>query len=94
MSRVAIIGGGVAGLSAAAALARDGHEVIVFETEANLGYHASGRSAAMFEENYGNATVRALNRVTAPVLEEMGVFSPRGILLVARAEESDRFHTD
>ncbi|MEM7753584.1 MAG: FAD-binding oxidoreductase, partial [Pseudomonadota bacterium] len=47
-----------------------------------------------FEENYGNATVRALNRVTAPVLEEMGVFSPRGILLVARAEESDRFHTD
>lgn len=94
MSRVAIIGGGVAGISAAAALARDGHEVTVFETEAQLGYHASGRSAAMFEVNYGNETVRVLNRATKPVLEEMGVLSPRGILMVARSEETDLFHAD
>lgn len=84
----------MAGVSAAAALASDGHEVIVFESEAQLGYHASGRSAAVFEENYGNETVRVLNRATKPVLDEMGVLSPRGILMVARAEESDLFHAD
>lgn len=94
MSRIAIVGGGIAGISAAAALARDGHEVLVFEMEEHLGYHASGRSAAMFEENYGNETVRALNRVTGPVLERMGVLSPRGILLVAGADDESRFRAD
>ena len=48
----------------------------------------------MFEENYGNRTVRALNRATGPVLEKMGVLSPRGILMVALASEADRFHAD
>lgn len=94
MSRIAIIGGGVAGLSAAAALASEGHEVQLFEAEAQFGYHASGRSAAMFEENYGNATIRALNRATGPVLEAMGALSPRGIMMVARAEASEVFHRD
>ncbi len=88
MSRIAIVGGGIAGVSAAAALAAEGHEVTVFEAEDQLGYHASGRSAAMFEENYGNATVRVLNRATGPVLREMDVLSPRGILLAARGDKA------
>lgn len=94
MSRIAIVGAGVAGLSAAAALSEDGHEVLVFEGEDQIGYHASGRSAAMFEENYGNATVRALNRATGPGLRRMGVLTTRGILMVAQAGEQERFQQD
>lgn len=94
MSRIAIVGGGIAGLSAAATLAADGHEVAVFERESQLGYHASGRSAAIFEENYGNATICAFNRATAPVLTDMDALSPRGILLVAGADQSDSFQAD
>lgn len=94
MSRIAIVGGGVAGLSAAAALSQDGHDVQLFEAEAQLGYHASGRSAAMFEENYGNDVVRALNRGTGPALSKMGVLSPRGILMVACASDAEAFQAD
>ncbi|MEO1537603.1 MAG: FAD-dependent oxidoreductase [Pseudomonadota bacterium] len=92
MTRIAIVGGGVAGLSAAAALSADGHDVLLFEAEDHTGYHASGRSAALFDETYGNAVVRALNAITGPALQRMGVLSPRGVLLVARAEDAAVFH--
>lgn len=94
MTRTAIVGGGIAGVSAAAVLAEAGHEVILFEAEPQFGYHASGRSAAIFEENYGNTTVRALNRATAPVLSEMDVLSPRAIMLLALQSAADQFRTD
>lgn len=93
MMRVAVIGGGVAGLSAASALAPDA-EVTVFECESALGYHASGRSAAMFEENYGNEAVRALNRASRAGLEAAGVLSPRGLLMVALESEEAAFEAD
>ena len=91
--RVAVIGGGVAGLSAAARLAPHA-EVTVFEAEAHLGYHTSGRSAAMFEENYGNAAVRALNRASKEWFDAAGVLSPRGIMMVALGAEIPLFETD
>ena len=94
MTRIVIVGGGIAGVSAAAALAADGHEVHLFESEKQLGYHASGRSAAIFEPNYGNTSVRALNRATFPVLSEMGVLSPRTIMLVATDKDAQRFQMD
>ena len=63
---IAIIGGGIAGISLAWALAeagggRDASRVLVLEAEDAPGYHASGRSAALFSETYGNAVVRALS---------------------------------
>lgn len=88
MLDVVIIGGGVAGLSAAAALAPD-FSVQVLEAEAHLGTHASARSAAVFLEPYGNATVRALNSVSAPVYRSMEVFQPRPLLMLARPEHCD-----
>jgi D-arginine dehydrogenase len=54
-----VAGGGIAGLSAAAALARHG-TVVVLEAEEALGYHSSGRSATFSHYGIGNAAVRAL----------------------------------
>ena len=54
-----IIGGGVAGLSAGARLARHGR-AIVLEAEEALGYHSSGRSATFSHFGIGNRIVRAL----------------------------------
>ena len=90
---IVVIGGGIAGLSAAAALAADA-QVTVLEREDALGYHASGRSAAMFVENYGNAVVTALNRASRPVLERFEVLSPRGLLALAMEDEAAAFDAD
>ncbi|MEO1155114.1 MAG: FAD-binding oxidoreductase [Pseudomonadota bacterium] len=93
MARVMIIGGGISGLSAAAALAPH-MDVTVLEQEGALGYHASGRSAAMFFAGYGNATVRALNAQAASVHQDLGVLSPRGVMVVATAETEALFDAD
>ena len=89
---VIVIGGGIAGISAAAELARD-MSVLVLEAESQPGYHATGRSAAIFIRNYGNDTLRALNAASAPVLEgpegisDRSILSPRGEMLVADESE-------
>lgn len=54
-----IVGGGVAGLSAASRLARHG-KVIVIEAEGALGYHSSGRSVSFSHFGIGNSVVRGL----------------------------------
>ena len=93
MSDVLVIGGGIAGVSAAAECARAGARVTVLESEPGIGYHATGRSAAIFIRNYGNATLRALNAVAEPIFENPGeisaapLLSPRGELMIASDEE-------
>jgi len=86
-----VIGGGVAGLSTAARLSELG-SVTVLEAEDQLGFHASGRTAALFEENYGNAAVVALNRASRDGLQPF--LSPRGVLLIGTAETGDIFAAD
>lgn len=54
-----IIGGGVAGLSAGARLAKHG-KVVLLEAEEAVGYHSSGRSVTFSHFGIGGATVRAL----------------------------------
>src|SRR3954467_2210395 len=54
-----IVGGGVAGLSAAARLARHGRTILI-EAEEALGYHSSGRSVSFSHYGIGTAPVRAL----------------------------------
>jgi len=60
-----IIGGGIAGLSAAARLARHGR-VIVIEAEEALGYHSSGRSVSFSHFGIGNAAVRGMTAHSRP----------------------------
>ncbi len=92
LSDVIVIGGGIAGVGAGAELAAE-MSVCVLEAEPRLGYHATGRSAAIFIRNYGNTTLRALNAASAGFLESPGgvsdcsLLSPRGELLVATEEE-------
>ena len=55
----AILGAGVAGVSAAYFLSKSA-KVALIEREDSWGYHASGRSAAVFIEGYENPTVSEL----------------------------------
>ena len=84
---IIIIGGGIAGAGLAAEASRDAN-VILLEAEEAFGYHATGRSAAMFEPNYGNEVIRYVTRASRTAFEEIGAFSPRGVLIVA--DESRR----
>jgi D-arginine dehydrogenase len=63
--RVAVIGGGMAGVSIGYELA-DKTSVVVLEQERELAYHTTGRSAAMYLRSYGNAPVRALTAASEP----------------------------
>ena len=92
-SDIIIIGGGIAGLSAAARLSADA-TVTVLEMESATGYHASGRSAALIEENYGAPSVQALNRASMAHFREGGYLTPRGLMIVAKAEEEASFLAD
>ncbi|TPN43460.1 MULTISPECIES: FAD-binding oxidoreductase [unclassified Mesorhizobium] len=74
--KIVVIGGGIAGLSLAAAM-RDWAEVTVIEREPHLGYHASGRSAALFTETYGNRLVRALTLASRQAIVEGGFVAHR-----------------
>lgn len=86
---ILIIGGGMAGASAGYFMADDA-QVILLERESQPGYHTTGRSAALFFENYGNATIRKLNKATRPFLEsppdgfaDAPLMTPRGAVAVA-----------
>jgi D-arginine dehydrogenase len=94
---VAIVGAGIAGAGLAADLAGD-HDVVMIERESRPGYHSTGRSAAVFIQNYGNATIRALTRASAPLF--MGVaeaefptplLKQRGVLHVADDDSLPKF---
>ena len=75
-----IVGGGIAGLSTGARLSHHG-KVTVLEAEDALGYHASGRSAALFEPDYGVPAVKVLSHASADFYHEGGYLTRRGFLL-------------
>ena len=84
---VAIIGGGIAGLSAGAWLAPR-CDVVVLEAEPTLGFHATGRSAAAYTECYGSETIRRLAQASREYLmTKDGLTSPLPVMFVAT--ESD-----
>jgi D-arginine dehydrogenase len=96
---VLILGAGMAGASAAYFLAPH-RRVVVLEREAQPGYHATGRSAAMYSETYGNATVRAITTASKafyfkppPGFAQHPLVTPRGALIVGTAADEDHLRS-
>ena len=88
-----VIGGGIAGMSAAYSLSRRGVEVVVLEREDSLTAHSTGRSAAQYIETYGGPVNQALTVASrdfllsdADGLAEVELLQPRAVLWVAPAE--------
>lgn len=95
---VVIVGAGMAGASLAYELAPE-LRVLLLETESQPGYHATGRSAALFSEVYGNDTVRSLSRASRAFFDAPGegfaehaLLRPRGTLLFAAAACLEQLH--
>ncbi len=65
---VAVIGAGIAGASAAYEISTT-HSVLVLEREDQPGYHSTGRSAALWLQNYGPFDVRELSRLSRAFFE-------------------------
>jgi D-arginine dehydrogenase len=91
-AEIIVIGGGIAGVSAAYELAAERSSVLLLEAEDQLAYHSTGRSAALFISNYGPPSVRALSVASRAFFEtppagfaEHALLAPRGILSVAEA---------
>lgn len=95
---VAIIGAGIAGAGIAANF-ENASGVILLDQEGRAGHHSTGRSAAVFIQNYGNAPIRGLTRASGRFFRDAGsrdfaapLLSPRRILFVC--DDDTRGHLD
>ena len=93
---IIILGGGIAGVSLAAELAGRAR-VTLIELEGQLGRHATGRSAAMYFESYGNGVIRTLTRASRAFFSEppagfteTPLLHPRRMVMIADPARSDR----
>ncbi len=85
-----IVGAGMAGASLAAELAslsKDELRIALLEAEESPGYHATGRSAAFWEECYGGPDIVPLTLASGAYLREYGFLRPRGALYIGREED-------
>jgi len=85
---VCVIGGGMAGASVAYHLAPHAR-VLLLEREAHVGYHSTGRSAALYSPQYGSLAIRRLTVATGPFLRNppagfaaAPILTPRGFLTI------------
>lgn len=88
-----IIGAGIAGAGVAAMLPSS-CKTLLLEKEDTPGYHSTGRSAAIFVQNYGSPEIRELTKASRTFLEEppqdfseRGFLSPRGVMLVSKEDD-------
>ncbi len=93
---IIVIGAGIAGVSVAAHLAQH-RRVCILEMEERAAYHTTGRSAAMFEPNYGPPAILALTRASAaffsnppPGFADAALITPRlSLFLVPPGQENE-----
>jgi D-arginine dehydrogenase len=96
---ILIVGAGIAGAGLAAALGGR-RDVVLLEQEQRPGHHSTGRSAAIFIQNYGNGVIRALSAASRPLFDAPDqeffpepLLSARGIMFVADTQDRDA-HAD
>ncbi len=97
---ILIIGGGMAGASVGYFLCESGRNVILLEQEERCGYHTTGRSAALYSQAYGNASIRALtvagehffNQPPAGFADH-ALLTPSGALFIGRADQQTAVET-
>jgi D-arginine dehydrogenase len=84
-----VIGAGIAGATAAAHLAAD-RRVALIEAEDSAGYHTTGRSVALWFQNFGPPDVRAMTAASRAFFEnpppgfaEAPLMAPRGVMMLA-----------
>ena len=86
---VIVVGAGIAGAGIAAELSSDRH-VMLLEQEDHPGIHATGRSAALHSEIYGNACIRILTRASRDFFlegDERPFATPRGCIHPATLDQ-------
>ena len=88
-----VIGAGIAGASVAYELADSG-SVMLLERESMPGYHATGRSAALYAPIYGPAPIRALTRASGAFFQappngfcDADLLSPRDVVMIGRSDQ-------
>ncbi|MBN8815393.1 MAG: FAD-binding oxidoreductase [Sphingomonas sp.] len=86
---IAIVGAGIAGASLAAEVASHA-SVLILEAEDVAGYHATGRSAAFWEETYGGPGVQPLTAASRGLFDAGGFLQPLGSLHIGREDERDK----
>ena len=89
----AVVGAGIAGVSAAYHLAPHA-SVIVLEREHVPAYHTTGRSAALHSETYGSPEIRAITMASGRFYRkpptgfaDHPLLTPRGALIAGRADQ-------
>jgi D-arginine dehydrogenase len=91
---VVIIGGGIAGASLGYRLAEH-RRVVMLEAEAQLGYHSTGRSAALYTTTYGHSIIRMLTVAgrdfflsPPPGFSDVPLMHPRRVLWIGRTDQA------
>ncbi len=91
-----VVGAGIAGASVAYELASGG-SVCLIEAESRPGFHATGRSAALFAPSYGGREIRAVTRASRAFFDrpppgfcEYPLLTARGCLYIAREDQHTR----
>ncbi len=94
---VIVIGAGIAGATCAAHLSVD-HKVALIEAEEQAGYHTTGRSAAVWDPNYGLPEILTLTRMSRdffvsppPGFTETPLVSPRNVVYLAPEDQLAAF---